>query len=98
MFAYVSVYFTQDPSSIEHETAPESGDMYAVIDKPKRKSKKQAGAPDVVPEKTEEELLEMNATPDKSRKQKSEEVSLHNCHVYYSYLTALAVYQSVSLH
>ena len=75
---------TQDPSSIEHETAPDSGDMYAVVDKPKRKSKKQAGAPDVVPAKTEEELSEMYATPDncKSRKQKSEEVSsLHNCHV-----------------
>ena len=74
---------SQDPSTIEHESAPDSSDMYAVVDKPKRKSKKQAGAPDVVPNKTEEELSEMYATPDKSRKQKSEEVSLNwVCHVY----------------
>ena len=78
MSTCVSVCVTQDPTTIEHETVPESGDMYAVVDKPKRKSKKQqGGAPDVVPDKTEEELSEMYATPDKSRKQKSEGVGLN---------------------
>ena len=60
----------QYPSSIEDEAAAVTGDAYAVVDKPERKTKKQAGAPVVVPEKTEEELA------CKSRKQKSEGVSL----------------------
>ena len=42
---------TQDPNTIEHETAA-SGDTYAVVDKPKRSSKK--GGPDVVPPPSEE--------------------------------------------
>ncbi len=42
---------TQDPNTIEHETAA-SGDTYAVVDKPKRSSKKEGG-PDVVPPASE---------------------------------------------
>ena len=42
---------TQDPTTIEHETAV-SGDTYAVVDKPKRSSKKKGG-PDVVPPPSE---------------------------------------------
>ncbi|XP_064397532.1 uncharacterized protein LOC135344285 isoform X2 [Halichondria panicea] len=41
----------QDPSTIEHETAV-SGDTYAVVDKPKRSSKKKGG-PDVIPPASE---------------------------------------------
>ncbi len=41
----------QDPSTIEHETAA-SGDTYAVVDKPKRSSKKKRG-PDMVPPPSE---------------------------------------------
>ncbi|XP_064397969.1 uncharacterized protein LOC135344638 [Halichondria panicea] len=41
----------QDPCTIEHETAA-SGVMYAVVDKPKRSSKKKGG-PDVVPPASE---------------------------------------------
>ncbi len=44
---YCFVFPTQDPSTIEHETAV-SGDTYAVVDKPKRSSKKKGG-PDVIP-------------------------------------------------
>ena len=39
--------FFQDPNSIEHKTMP-SGDVYAVVDKPKKGSKNEGG-PDVVP-------------------------------------------------
>ncbi len=48
---YWFVFSTQDPSTIEHETAA-SGDTYAVVDKPKRSSKKNGG-PDVVPPSSE---------------------------------------------
>ena len=44
-------FSTQDPGTIEHETAA-SGDTYAVVDKPKRSSKTKGG-PDVVPPASE---------------------------------------------
>ncbi len=40
--------FCQDPNTIEHQAVP-SGDLYAVVDKPKKGSKKNKGGPDVVP-------------------------------------------------
>ncbi len=48
---YRFLFSTQDPNTIEHETAA-SGDTYAVVDKPKRSSKRK-GAPDVVPPPSE---------------------------------------------
>ena len=42
---YCFVFPTQDPSTIEHETAA-SGDTYAVVDKKK-------GGPDVIPPASE---------------------------------------------
>ena len=44
-------FLIEDPNTIEHETAV-SGDTYAVVDKPKRSSKKKGG-PDVVPPASE---------------------------------------------
>ncbi len=52
---YHFVFPTQDPSTIEHETAV-SGDTYAVVDKPKRSSKKKGG-PDVVPPGVSRDVL-----------------------------------------
>lgn len=39
----------QDPSTIEHETTA-TGDVYTVVDKTNRKSKKEGGASDKVTE------------------------------------------------
>ena len=47
----LTVFPTQDPSTIEHETAA-SGVIYTLVDKPKRSSKKEGG-PDVVPPASE---------------------------------------------
>ena len=43
----LSIYLSQDPNTIEHETAP-SRDTYAVVDKPKRGSSKKKES-DMVP-------------------------------------------------
>ena len=52
LFDYLRFRFPiQDPNTIEHETAA-SGDTYAVVDKPKKSSKKE-GEPDVVPPASE---------------------------------------------
>ena len=51
IFCLASMYVVnifQDPNAIEHETvAP--GDMYAVVDKPTKGSKKNKGGHDIVP-------------------------------------------------
>ena len=46
-YSILTVFPTQDPSTIEHETAA-SGVIYTLVDKPKRPSKKEGG-PGVVP-------------------------------------------------
>ena len=51
----------QDPNSIEHKKAPETGDLYAVTEKKPKKGSEKGIPPD-------DKLAAMYSVPNKSRK------------------------------
>ena len=55
----------QDPDTINRQPAPESGQLYTVVEPTKKASSQRK--PPVAPAKTDAELAEMYSTPDKSR-------------------------------